>query len=196
LAAVLIGAVLRAVLPGPAGIPDTDSSGNPGAVATAIFTDYPFTLELVGTLLIVAALGAVVLTHRTRIGPRQGQKELSIERVKAGVQITPHPAPGVYAGRNALDVPAIDAAGQILPASVPEAVRIRGQVSRTALPPAPPSSADDAAGPAPGVPPLPLAVESAADDADPPPAADGDRPPSSADDAAGPAPAEEKGGEE
>jgi NADH-quinone oxidoreductase subunit J len=188
LVVVLAGAVLRAVLPGPVGISDLDPGGNPGAVAAAIFSDYPFTLELVGTLLVVAALGAVVLTHRTRVTPRRGQKELSVERVTAGVQVTPYPAPGVYAGRNALDVPAIDAAGEVLPASVPEAVRTRGQVRRAALPGTPPSSADAA---------LEVSVPEtpSGEPSPPPPAAQGDRPPSSAD-AAGPPQVEEKGGEE
>ncbi|MDR1152194.1 MAG: NADH-quinone oxidoreductase subunit J [Bifidobacteriaceae bacterium] len=127
LAAVLIGAVARATLPDPAGIPTPASGGNPAAVAAVIFGDYPFTLELVGTLLITAALGAVVMTHRARLAPRRGQREMSIARVKAGTQVTPHPAPGVYAGRNAVDVPALDAAGQVIATSVPESLRARGQ---------------------------------------------------------------------
>jgi NADH-quinone oxidoreductase subunit J len=188
LGAVLIGAVVRAVLPDPVGIPEAESGGNPGDVAALIFSDYPFTLELVGTLLIVAAVGAVVLTHRRRLEPKKGQKELSVERVAAGTQVTPYPAPGVYAGRNAVDVPAIDAAGRPLLTSVPESVRVRGQVQRAALPPVPPPSSADAG---------PVDMVEPPTQADPADLAD--LPPSSAD--AGPPPpaegqGEEKGGEE
>jgi NADH-quinone oxidoreductase subunit J len=127
LVAVLVGAVLRATLPDPVGIGEPESGGNPGAVAGVIFSDYPFTLELVGVLLIVAAVGAVTMTHRQRLVPRRGQRELSIARVAAGSGIGPLPAPGVYAGRNAADVPAIDAAGRPVDDSVPESIRSRGQ---------------------------------------------------------------------
>jgi NADH-quinone oxidoreductase subunit J len=127
---VLVGAVVRATLPDPAGTPEAGDGGNPGEVAALVFSDYPFTLELVGTLLIVAAVGAVVLTHRSRLGPKRTQRELSIERVRAGAQVPPLPAPGVYAGRNAADVPAIDADGLAIPSSVPESLRVRGQARR------------------------------------------------------------------
>jgi NADH-quinone oxidoreductase subunit J len=163
LAAVLIGAVARAALPDPAGIPASPSGGNPGGVAAVIFGDYPFTLELVGTLLITAALGAVVMTHRVRLTPRRGQRELSIARVKAGTQVTPLPAPGVYAGRNAADVPALDAMGGVIATSVPESLRARGQAQQigaaaqpafdaaqapSALPPSAPADPAPSDGPA------------------------------------------------
>jgi NADH-quinone oxidoreductase subunit J len=78
----------------------------------------------------VAAVGAVVLTHRTRLTARRGQKELSIDRFKAEVPPTPPAAPGVYASGNAADMPAIDAGGDAIATSVPESIRVRGQVHR------------------------------------------------------------------
>ncbi|MDR0432919.1 MAG: NADH-quinone oxidoreductase subunit J [Bifidobacteriaceae bacterium] len=126
LVAVFGGAIFRAVLPAPVGIRQEQSGNNPEHVASMIFADYPFTLELVGVLLIAAALGAVVMTHRTRLTPRRTQRERSKERVRSS-QVTPYPAPGVYAGRNATDVPAVDAEGRAIETSVPDAIRARGQ---------------------------------------------------------------------
>jgi NADH-quinone oxidoreductase subunit J len=130
LAAVLGGALWAATLPDSLGIPEPGEGGNPRAVAEVLFSDYPFTLEIVGTLLIIAAVGAVVMTHRVRLRPHVGQKERSIARFKSGGIVTPFPAPGVYAGHNAVDVAAVDADGEVIETSVPEVLRMRGQVRR------------------------------------------------------------------
>ena len=86
-----------------------------------------FAFEVVGALLVTAALGALVLTHRQRLTPRVGQKERADARVAAGATLTPLPAPGVYARHNAMDVPALGPDGQPLESSVPRVLRIRGQ---------------------------------------------------------------------
>ena len=43
---------------------------NPVAVARVLFGDYVFAIEVVGVLLVTAAVGALVLTHRRRLTPQ------------------------------------------------------------------------------------------------------------------------------
>jgi NADH-quinone oxidoreductase subunit J len=64
LAAVLIGVVLRAREITPVGLAEQNEPGNPVGIARIIFGDYVFTLQVVGILLVTAAVGAIVLTHR------------------------------------------------------------------------------------------------------------------------------------
>lgn len=127
LAVVLVGVVLDATFGQPVGLEQANADGNPVAVARRIFGSDVFALEVVGVLLVTAALGALLLTHRQRLTPRVGQRERADARVLDGTQITPLPAPGVYARRNAMDVPALDAQGRPIESSVPRVLRIRGQ---------------------------------------------------------------------
>lgn len=127
LAAVLVGVVLTAADLTPVGLVEANAEGNPVGVALIIFGDYVFALEVVGTLLVTAALGALVLTHRQRLTRLVGQKERAAARVAAGSVLTPLPAPGVYARSNAMDVPALDPQGRPIESSVPRVLRIRGQ---------------------------------------------------------------------
>ncbi|NKY63266.1 NADH-quinone oxidoreductase subunit J [Gordonia rubripertincta] len=89
-----------------AGALGTDSNYGIEAIAELIFVRYLWAFELTGALLIAATLGAMVLAHREKFGPRLTQKELSQARFRTGVNITPLPSPGVYARHNAVDVPA------------------------------------------------------------------------------------------
>lgn len=127
LTAVLVGVVLTAADLTPVGLAEANAVGNPVGVALVIFGDYVFALEVVGTLLVTAALGALVLTHRQRLTRLVGQKERAAARVAAGSVLTPLPAPGVYARSNAMDVPALDPQGRPIDSSVPRVLRIRGQ---------------------------------------------------------------------
>ncbi|MBX9243248.1 NADH-quinone oxidoreductase subunit J [Actinotalea ferrariae] len=127
LAAVLVGVVLTAADMAPVGLAEANADTNPVGVARVIFSDYVFALEVVGTLLVIAALGALVLTHRQRLTRLVGQRERSDARVAAGAVLTPLPAPGVYARSNAMDVPALGPDGRPLEHSVPRVLRIRGQ---------------------------------------------------------------------
>ncbi|MDR1393166.1 MAG: NADH-quinone oxidoreductase subunit J [Bifidobacteriaceae bacterium] len=128
LAAVLGGAVWRASFSGVAGLAQASGGNNPGAVAELLFSDYAFTLEVTGCLLVIAAIGAVVLTHRVRLTAKVTQADRARRRVRDGLHLTPPPAPGNYARHNAADVPALDASGQVIEDSVPEVLRMRGQV--------------------------------------------------------------------
>ena len=88
------------------GLDGANSAGNVQGLAALIFTRYLWAFELTSGLLITAALGAMVLTHRERFDRRKTQREMSVERFAAGGHPTPLPTPGVYARHNAVDVPA------------------------------------------------------------------------------------------
>ncbi len=78
-----------------------------GELAELIFVRYVWAFELTGALLITATIGAMVLAHRERFGPRMDQRELSRRRFRDGKsRATPLPTPGVYARHNAVDIPA------------------------------------------------------------------------------------------
>ncbi len=126
LAGVLVGVVLTSVFTSKGFTPE-QVNDNPKGIASILFGQYVFAFEVVGALLVTAALGALVLTHRQRLSPRVGQKERADARVAAGAVLTPLPAPGVYARHNAMDVPALGPDGRPLDISVPRVLRIRGQ---------------------------------------------------------------------
>nr|WP_146819934.1 NADH-quinone oxidoreductase subunit J [Actinotalea fermentans] len=127
LGAVLISVVLRAADIAPQGLTAANEGGNPSGVARIIFGDYVITLQVVGILLITAAVGAIVLTHKERLVAKVGQRERADARIAAGEVLTPLPAPGVYARSNAMDVPALGPDGRPLEHSVSRVLRIRGQ---------------------------------------------------------------------
>ncbi|MEE6273889.1 NADH-quinone oxidoreductase subunit J [Georgenia wangjunii] len=131
LAAALGGVALTATMGAPQGLAVPNADTNPVGVARLIFSDYVFTMELTGILLVTAAVGALTLTHRERIGPKQGQREVADAAMAAladGGRVSPLPPPGVYARHNAADVPALGADGKPIEASVPRVLRIRGQL--------------------------------------------------------------------
>ncbi|WP_062200617.1 NADH-quinone oxidoreductase subunit J [Demequina salsinemoris] len=104
------------------------TSGEPDAVAGLLFTDYVVIMEILGALLITAAVGALVLTHMPRLAPRRTQKEQQRDRVLAGANPVNKPMPGVYARHNALDVPALDPEGKPIEDSVSRVLEIRHQM--------------------------------------------------------------------
>ncbi|HUR74388.1 MAG TPA: NADH-quinone oxidoreductase subunit J [Sporichthya sp.] len=107
---------------------NTAQGGNVQGIAALIFTRYVFAFEVIGALLITAALGAMVLAHREQIGAKLTQKEMSIARFKTGGIVTQLPAPGVYARHNAVDVPALLPDGTASELSVSPVLRARGDV--------------------------------------------------------------------
>ncbi len=127
LGAVLVGVVLQARDITPVGLSQANAEGNPVGVARVLFGDYVLTLEVVGILLITAAVGAIVLTHRQRLTRKVTQKEMADARVASKGRLTPLPAPGVYAHSNAMDVAALGPDGRPLEDSVPRVLRVRGQ---------------------------------------------------------------------
>ncbi|WP_329175742.1 NADH-quinone oxidoreductase subunit J [Streptomyces sp. NBC_01477] len=110
------------------GAANTADGGNVQGLAHLLFTKYVWAFEITGALLITAAVGAMVLTHRERTEERRTQRELSETRVREGRQVTPLPAPGTYARHNAVDIPALLPDGTISELSVSSTLRDRGQI--------------------------------------------------------------------
>jgi NADH-quinone oxidoreductase subunit J len=107
------------------GLSKANAGGNVNGLATLIFSRYLWAFELTSALLITAAVGAMVLTHRERFERRKTQRELAIERFRAGGYPTPLPGPGVYARHNAVDVAARLPDGSPSKLSVPKVLQQR-----------------------------------------------------------------------
>ncbi|MEU3723726.1 NADH-quinone oxidoreductase subunit J [Streptomyces sp. NPDC031705] len=110
------------------GLGRVNSAGHVEGLAELIFTRYIFAFEITGALLITAAVGAMVLTHRERTERAATQRELAEKRVREGVQLPPLPAPGVYARHNAVDVAGLLPDGTPSELTVNKTLRARGQV--------------------------------------------------------------------
>ncbi|MEU3688242.1 NADH-quinone oxidoreductase subunit J [Streptomyces narbonensis] len=107
---------------------NTAHGGNVEGLAALIFTKYVFAFEITGALLITAAVGAMVLTHRERTERARTQRELSEQRVRQGTHVPPLPAPGVYARHNAVDVAGLLPDGSPSELTVMQTLRKRGQI--------------------------------------------------------------------
>jgi NADH-quinone oxidoreductase subunit J len=110
------------------GLSTANANGNVEGLAALIFTKYVFAFEITGALLITAAVGAMVLTHRERTERPKTQRELSEQRVREGKHVPPLPAPGVYARHNAVDVQGLLPDGTPSELTVSKTLRDRGQV--------------------------------------------------------------------
>ncbi len=108
LAALLFTAIGRAKFAPMKGLASVnESTGNVSGVAELIFGKYVWTFEITSALLITAAMGAMVLAHRERIGAKPSQREWSERRVLDNRNVAGLPAPGVYARSNSVDTPAL-----------------------------------------------------------------------------------------
>ncbi|MGW0332311.1 NADH-quinone oxidoreductase subunit J [Streptomyces sp. NPDC003011] len=110
------------------GLAQANANGNVEGLAALIFTKYVFAFEITGALLITAAVGAMVLTHRERTERPKTQRELAGERVREGKQLPPLPAPGVYARHNAVDIAGLLPDGTASELTVIKTLRERGQI--------------------------------------------------------------------
>ncbi|MEV5594786.1 NADH-quinone oxidoreductase subunit J [Streptomyces sp. NPDC052496] len=110
------------------GLGEANAGGNVQGLAALIFTKYVFAFEVTGALLITAAVGAMVLTHRERTERAKTQREQSEQRIKDGTHVVPLPAPGVYARHNAVDVPGLLPDGTPSELTVNATLRERGQI--------------------------------------------------------------------
>jgi NADH-quinone oxidoreductase subunit J len=110
-AGLLMAAIAAAVV-GPdgtvasVGLDTANEDGNVVGIARLLFTDYLFAFEVTSALLITAALGAMVLTHKDRTGPRTTQREMARQRFASGHPF-PLPGPGVFAGHQSTATPAL-----------------------------------------------------------------------------------------
>ncbi|MGW8767746.1 NADH-quinone oxidoreductase subunit J [Streptomyces sp. NPDC055815] len=127
---LLIAGIGHASLTEFAGLGTANSAhgGNVEGLAALIFTKYVFAFEITGALLITAAVGAMVLTHRERTERARTQRELSEQRVREGKHVPPLPAPGVYARHNAVDIAGLLPDGTPAELTVMGTLRKRGQI--------------------------------------------------------------------
>ena len=131
LGVLLVSAVGSVRYPSPVGLAAANADGNVLGVANKIFGQYVWAFEVTSALLITAAMGAMVLAHRERLGERKGQRVLSEQRFRAGRLVAGLPAPGVFARHNAVDTPALLPDGTASDLSVSRVLRARAQVRDT-----------------------------------------------------------------
>ncbi len=125
---LLVAGIANARLSHFTGLSEANAEGNVQGLARLIFTKYVWAFEVTGALLITAAIGAMVLTHREHVKPPRTQRDLAAKRVRDNIQVPPLPAPGVYARHNAVDIPALLPDGTIAEDSVMATLRERGQI--------------------------------------------------------------------
>ncbi|MFE9704689.1 NADH-quinone oxidoreductase subunit J [Streptomyces sp. NPDC005930] len=125
---LLIAGIGNASLSEFTGLGQANANGNVEGIASLIFTKYVFAFEITGALLITAAVGAMVLTHRERTERARTQRELSEQRVRDGKYLPPLPAPGVYARHNAVDIAGLLPDGTPSELTVSKTLRERGQI--------------------------------------------------------------------
>jgi NADH-quinone oxidoreductase subunit J len=121
LVAVSVGRAFTGITPTDLDKPNSNG-GNVNSIATLLFTRYLFAFELTSALLIVAAVGAMVLAHIEREGPKPTQKTLARERIRSG-RPQPLPGPGVLSSGNSIGTPALLPDGTISHESVMAGVR-------------------------------------------------------------------------
>ena len=130
LVVALVGAVAGSVSPAAEGL-DSGARATPAQLAVALFGDHVVVMELTGLLLIIAAVGALALTHRERIRPRITQRTTAQAKMRAYAERGAHPGQkpmsGVFAATNTAAAPALDADGEAVEESVPRVLRVRGQ---------------------------------------------------------------------
>ncbi|MDU0348575.1 NADH-quinone oxidoreductase subunit J [Actinomyces sp. MRS3W] len=130
LVAVFAVVMWRTDFPTAVGLAGGDDA-TPQSLAAVLFGDHVVTMELTAILLIVAAVGALTLTHRQRVRPRLSQRDRVDAKMQAYADSGAHPGqkpmPGVYAATNTAAAPALAASGEALEESVPRVLRVRGQ---------------------------------------------------------------------
>ncbi|MET9964684.1 NADH-quinone oxidoreductase subunit J [Streptomyces sp. NPDC006356] len=125
---LLVGGIGNASITEFNGLAQANANGNVEGLAALIFTKYVFAFEITGALLITAAVGAMVLTHRERTERAKTQRELSEQRIREGKHVPPLPAPGVYARHNAVDIAGLLPDGTPSDLTVSKTLRERGQI--------------------------------------------------------------------
>jgi NADH-quinone oxidoreductase subunit J len=125
---LLIAGIGQASVGSYTGLAEANADGNVQGLASLLFTRYVVAFEVTGILLTIAAVGATMLTHRERIERTKSQREQAEARVRAGKQLPPLPAPGVYARHNAVDIPGLLPDGTPSELTVNATLRNRGQI--------------------------------------------------------------------
>jgi len=114
------------------GLGEANAGGNVPALANLLFSKYVFAFETTSALLITAAVGAMVLAHRERLDPKEGQAAAAARRMReyaeSGRHPGPLPPPGVFARHNAVDTPALLPDGSTSVESISRVLAARGTV--------------------------------------------------------------------
>lgn len=114
------------------GMGAANAGGNIEGLADLLFSRYVLSFEATAALLITAALGAMLLAHRERLEPKEGQRAMAARRMQeygtSGRHLGPLPSPGVYARHNAVDTPALLPDGTPATDSVSRVLAARGTV--------------------------------------------------------------------
>ena len=127
-AAAAVYGLTRVSWPDAVGLSQAQAEGTVTPLAREIFERQVLPFEALGALLVIAVMGAMVLAHRQRLLPRQGQREVADARLRSGRWLSGKPNPGVYARHNAADTPALAPEGTPVEESVPRVLVARGQV--------------------------------------------------------------------
>ncbi|MGB7449608.1 MAG: NADH-quinone oxidoreductase subunit J [Ornithinimicrobium sp.] len=111
------------------GLTAAQDEGSVTGLAREIFTRQVFGFEILGTLLVIAVMGAMVLAHHERLTPALSQRTRSDQTIARGTWLAGKPNPGVYARHNAADTPALLPDGTPSQDSVPRVLVARGQMA-------------------------------------------------------------------
>lgn len=99
LAVLLYGSMLTpATIADPSSpIPDAVQINNAEAIGRVLYTDYLIAFQLSGVILLVAMIGAIVLTHRQRLGVKRQNiaKQIARTRDEAVVMVNVKPGEGI-----------------------------------------------------------------------------------------------------
>lgn len=78
-------------------IPDATQIDNAKAIGRVLYTDYLIAFQLAGIILLVSMIGAIVLTHRQRLGVKRQNiaKQLARTRDEAVVMVNVKPGEGI-----------------------------------------------------------------------------------------------------
>lgn len=110
-------------------IAEINAAGNVVGLGHMIFGPYMAAFQMVGALLVVAAVAAMVLANRERLLPKPSQRTWSERRIRENKHVAGLPAPGVYARHNAVDTPALLPDGTPSELSVSRILVARQQLS-------------------------------------------------------------------
>lgn len=104
--------------------------GNVASLAALLFGRYVFVFELTAALLIVAAVGAMMLAHHTRVTKKKGQADIALDRMRDYAAKGEHPGSlpnsGVFASTNAIGAPALLPDGTPSEKSLSQTLVLRG----------------------------------------------------------------------
>lgn len=114
----------------PAGLVAANQAGNVEGLAKLVFHDYVIVFELAAALLIVAPMGALILTHGDELKKKVSQWGSATERTKAYAEEGAHPgarpSSGVYARHNSIASPALLPDGSVAETSLSQTLLDRG----------------------------------------------------------------------